>query len=574
MQRLGRTVVAAITATAVGCTAAVVIAAPPASAGQVAISVTTTADTVADDGVTSLREAFTTASTDLQDNVIILGAGATYELTRCQGGSDDDANVGGDLDHGAPEALRIIGNGATIRQTCTIERVIDKRHATGATVLESVTIQDGTGSTAGGGVAASGNLLLDHVTLRENVAISGGGGGAYAGGDLGADDSTIIDNASSSNGAGLRAVGDLRVFTSLVARNHAGGHGGGLWAPDFVQIRNSTISQNVAVYGGGVESDVIQAHHATIVANRATFGANIAGGELNPLSSIIALGSLGDDCDLDDGTAFPANNVGDDESCGLSPGNGVEEVHPQVGALASWGGPTQVRRPVVGSPAIDRDVTPPCTLTHDQRGQARPVGAGCESGSFEGTTQPCAPTFVDVGGAHAFFDEICWLSQMGITGGFGDGGFHPSAAVSRQAMAAFLHRLAGAPRVYPPEVAEFGDVATNHPFAAEIAWMVDEEITTGYADGGFHPAAAVSRQAMAAFLHRMAGSPLIGMPAQPSFDDVPFDHPFFHPIEWLAGQGVAEGYADGGFHPGAAVSRQAMAAFLQRTAQEVHLSGI
>ncbi|OWY62868.1 hypothetical protein B7486_56120, partial [cyanobacterium TDX16] len=92
--------------------------------------------------------------------------------------------------------------------------------------------------------------------------------------------------------------------------------------------------------------------------------------------------------------------------------------------------------------------------------------------------------------------------------------------------------------------------------------------------GTFRPADPVSRQAMAAFLHRMAGSPLIALLDPPTFDDVPFDHPFFHAIEWLAGQGVAEGYPDGGFHPSASVSRQAMAAFLQRTAQEVHLSGI
>ena len=37
------------------------------------------------------------------------------------------------------------------------------------------------------------------------------------------------------------------------------------------QVRNSTLTQNVAVYGGAVESDVIQAHHATIVANRVQF---------------------------------------------------------------------------------------------------------------------------------------------------------------------------------------------------------------------------------------------------------------------------------------------------------------
>jgi hypothetical protein len=569
--RIGRALASAVLATAVACTTAVAIGAPPASAGEIAVAVTTTADTVANDGVTSLREAFTIANTDLNQNTIILGAGQTYVLDRCQGGSDEEANVGGDLDHTAPETLTILGNGATIRQTCTVERVIDK--GTGTFIVGAVTIEDGAGGTAGGGISAAGNLFLDHVILRGNAAITGGGGGAWSGGDLAVDDSTITENSSSSNGGGLRAVGDLRVFTSLVSRNISGAHGGGLWAPELVQIRNSTVSQNVAVYGGAVESAEIQAQHATIVANRATFGANVAGGELNPVASVIALGSQGEDCDLDGGTPISSNNIGDDESCELTGTNDVEEVHPQLGPIASSGGPTQTQRPMVGSPALDHD-PPACLLPSDQRGQARPVGSGCDAGAFEGNPPACGQVFTDVGVGHPFHSEVCWLTGMGITGGYADGGFHPSAAVSRQAMAAFLHRLAGAPLRYAPEVAEFDDVPTTHPFAIEISWLVEEQISTGYADGGFHPLDAVSRQAMAAFLHRMAGTPLIAQPAQPTFSDVPFAHPFFTQVEWLAGQGVTEGYADGTFQPGAAVSRQAMAAFLQRTAEEVELSGI
>jgi uncharacterized protein (DUF1800 family) len=49
---------------------------------------------------------------------------------------------------------------------------------------------------------------------------------------------------------------------------------------------------------------------------------------------------------------------------------------------------------------------------------------------------------------------------------------------------------------------EFRDVATTHPFAREIAWMADSDISTGYAGNLYKPAANVSRQAMAAFLVR------------------------------------------------------------------------
>ena len=53
----------------------------------------------------------------------------------------------------------------------------------------------------------------------------------------------------------------------------------------------------------------------------------------------------------------------------------------------------------------------------------------------------------------------------------------------------------------------FPDVPLDHLFFTEIAWMADTGITTGFADGTFRPVGEVTRQAMAAFMHRAAGSP-------------------------------------------------------------------
>jgi hypothetical protein len=48
--------------------------------------------------------------------------------------------------------------------------------------------------------------------------------------------------------------------------------------------------------------------------------------------------------------------------------------------------------------------------------------------------------FPDVPTSNPFHNDIDAIAEAGITAGFGDGGFHPTDAVSRQAMAAFLHR--------------------------------------------------------------------------------------------------------------------------------------
>lgn len=52
---------------------------------------------------------------------------------------------------------------------------------------------------------------------------------------------------------------------------------------------------------------------------------------------------------------------------------------------------------------------------------------------------------------------------------------------------------------------QFNDVPDSHPFHDDIAWLADNDITEGFPDGGFHPSAAVTRQAVAAFLHRYNG---------------------------------------------------------------------
>ena len=224
--------------------------------------------------------------------------------------------------------------------------------------------------------------------------------------------------------------------------------------------------------------------------------------------------------------------------------------------------------PVVGGTASQSIDPGPTTATY----RFRNFDGGAVSPSFTITVFQPARTFTDVGVDHPFLAPIMWSVENGIADGYADGSFQPTSAVSRQAMAAFLYRLAGRPQHTPPATSPFVDVPTDHGFYAEITWLAQQGISTGTAlpGGGaaFEPGAVVSREAMAAFLHRYAGSPAVGGTA-PAFADVPADHRFATPIAWLAATGISTGTAqpDGSrlYAPSAAVSRQAMAAFLQRT---------
>ncbi len=170
--------------------------------------------------------------------------------------------------------------------------------------------------------------------------------------------------------------------------------------------------------------------------------------------------------------------------------------------------------------------------------------------------------FSDVPDDHPFVTEISWLVEAQLTTGFPDGRFRPTAEVSRQAAAAFLYRLAGEPAV--SSAAGFDDVPANHPFHDAIAWLVDEGITSGFQDNTFRPTRAVSRQAAAAFLHRFEGEPSAVHGGE--FSDVPSNHPFAVQVSWMVQMEVASGFPDGTFRPADPVTRQAMAAFIYRLA--------
>ena len=177
--------------------------------------------------------------------------------------------------------------------------------------------------------------------------------------------------------------------------------------------------------------------------------------------------------------------------------------------------------------------------------------------------------FCDVGPSHQFRTEILWTAQNGIADGWPDTSFRPLEPVSRQAMAAFLYRLSGSPGYNPPAQPSYSDVGANHLFRREIEWLRHRGIGTGYEDGRFLPLRGVSRQAMAAFMHRAAGAPTFRGPTTPSFRDTEVGRPFYDEIHWLVSRSITTGYADGTFRPDANVSRQAMAAFLMRLAPHV-----
>jgi len=163
-------------------------------------------------------------------------------------------------------------------------------------------------------------------------------------------------------------------------------------------------------------------------------------------------------------------------------------------------------------------------------------------GPFSATSAAVTPGWTDVAG-NPFLADITWMGDSGITTGFADRTFRPTGTVQRMAMAAFLYRAAGSPTFTPGSTCTFTDVPITHQFRKEICWLADSGITTGFADNTFRPGGAVQRMSMAAFLYRFAGS-IDGADPQctaQDFADVPTTHPFCGEIAWMSSEEITTG---------------------------------
>ncbi|MFC7374811.1 alkaline phosphatase PhoX [Brachybacterium sp. GCM10030267] len=180
--------------------------------------------------------------------------------------------------------------------------------------------------------------------------------------------------------------------------------------------------------------------------------------------------------------------------------------------------------------------------------------------------------FSDMGPEDEHYESVIWAYENGIAKGYKDGTFRPVQPVNRDAMAAFLHRLAGSPEVTPPRSEPFRDVERGQEHYDAIIWAYQQGITTGWSDRTFRPTQPIARDAMAAFMYRYAGSPAFDEPTERPFEDVPTHIMYAKEIAWLEDQGISKGWSDGTYRPLNPMNRDATAAFLHRARTEQNIT--
>ncbi|MCM3718521.1 N-acetylmuramoyl-L-alanine amidase [Fictibacillus phosphorivorans] len=170
-----------------------------------------------------------------------------------------------------------------------------------------------------------------------------------------------------------------------------------------------------------------------------------------------------------------------------------------------------------------------------------------------------ASSFPDVPTHHRAYDEIMYLANKKILGGYTNGTFKPDNHVTRSEAASMIGRALQLQGGYRDT--EYLDVPKNHFASGYIQDMSNKKILAGYGNGYYGVNDKLTREQMASILTRAWSFPAT---SGITFTDVPVTSPTFVPINKLATAGVVGGYPGGKFGPKDYIMRADFALMLAR----------
>lgn len=288
-------------------------------------------------------------------------------------------------------ATKISGGGAT--------RVIHVPAGVAEVTLAGVSIEKGSAETDGVGVLAESPLLVSHARVLENVQAKP----LYGGGIAATSTLTLLDSLIEGNyaefGGGVFAGGPTaKIARTSFVLNEAGISGGGALSVDTstaASIYDSTFAENVSRSVGGALAvrGTAALRFSTVTGNKADpegGGALYAEQPVSLEGSILEGNTGGPQCSLPakGSVVSEGPNIIFGAACAVT-GTAPLAVDPLLGPLAGAGAEGPVRVPLRQSPALDAGGAgcPGAALIPsgplDERGFARPQGAGCDLGAVE-----------------------------------------------------------------------------------------------------------------------------------------------------------------------------------------------
>lgn len=176
--------------------------------------------------------------------------------------------------------------------------------------------------------------------------------------------------------------------------------------------------------------------------------------------------------------------------------------------------------------------------------------------------------FGDVEHDAYYTDAVAWMVGEDITTGIETGCFGPTLDVTRGQVAAFLYRLDESAGNDPQSGRHpFADVTSAYQ-QEPVGWLFREELTTGVSPTRFAPERSISRGDFAVLLWRYAGSPAAAAPSP--FVDVRRAYQRTA-VAWMAEQDITTGTSPFRFDPDGPVTRAQVATFLFRFVDPVEV---
>ena len=115
---------------------------------------------------------------------------------------------------------------------------------------------------------------------------------------------------------------------------------------------------------------------------------------------------------------------------------------------------------------------------------------------------PGSTPFTDVRPSDWFYDAVRYVFEQDIMRGTSATAFSPSGTLTRAMVATTIHRMAGEP--HTPFRPLFSDVVSGQWYSASVTWANDTEIVQGVGGGRFAPRNELTREHLAAMMHRFA----------------------------------------------------------------------
>ena len=176
--------------------------------------------------------------------------------------------------------------------------------------------------------------------------------------------------------------------------------------------------------------------------------------------------------------------------------------------------------------------------------------------------------FDDVNETDWFYGDVAYANRLKLMNGTSETAFSPNEPLTRAMLVAILYRSEGEPQIEASEA--FADVDAGVYYADAVSWAKQNGIVNGVTETEFDPDANITREQIAAIMHRYAQykgyDVSVGEDTNIlSFTD--FDSISEYavaPLQYAVGSGLMKGKSETTINPADNATRAEIAAVLRR----------